>query len=233
MTLISVSELRYFSGANVEESESPVSGLTASWKAATRCWWRASVKALLKDSRESQAVIVHRVDYTRVHAHALKLFLTSEHKPLKLWVRTDSARESYRTAIVPRGELAGTVLEPMQPVESNFEKLGLTPLTYSQELLAFGYYANYRCNPKQIIEYFIAFSTIVRLMDNLSSCPQPLQEILASEESRQQDHLKIDCDEDIPDEFIENAYKSGLKMTWSDPSDGASRQKFTRGWLSG
>ncbi|KAK7464469.1 ubiquitin-specific protease ubp2 [Stygiomarasmius scandens] len=189
------------------------------------------------------------VDYTRVNGHALKPFLTGEHKPQKLWVKIDSAREQYQTAIgahpdqIPRGELSETVLDPMRTIDSCFRKLGLTPMTYSQELLAFGYYANCRCDPARTIEYFTAFSMIVRLMDNLASCPQPLQEILASEESRQrftednllraitllgfgpEGHLKIDYGDDIPDKFIEDAYKSGLQMAWSDTTDGASKQR--------
>ncbi|KAF5368322.1 hypothetical protein D9758_002467 [Tetrapyrgos nigripes] len=189
------------------------------------------------------------VDYGRVQSSALKKFLTEEHKPQRLWVKIDSARESYQTAIgahpdqIPRGELTDTVLDAMKTIEGSFWRLGLTPMTYSQELLAFGYYANCRCDPKRTIDYFTAFSNIVRLMDQIASCPQPLQDILVSEESRQrfteedlhksiailgfgpEGHLRVDYEEDIPDEFIENAYKSEQKIAWTESLDGSTKQR--------
>ncbi|KAI3622739.1 ubiquitin carboxyl-terminal hydrolase [Moniliophthora roreri] len=163
-----------------------------------------------------------------------------ENTPHKLWVTVDPAREMYQTAIgahhdqISRGNLNDSLLEPMMAVHRCFLELGLTITSYSADILSFAYLAQCRCDPAQTMEYFTAFSTIVKIMEQVASCPTELQELMMMEQSRQRftaeelqsaaetlgfgsnGALRVDYDNDIEDEFIENAWKECIKRSWTE-----------------
>ncbi|KAG6907945.1 hypothetical protein DXG01_006803 [Tephrocybe rancida] len=164
-------------------------------------------------------------------------------------VQIENAREMYQTALgahpdqIPRGELSGTLLQTVQLSQlhgQDWQNLGLTPMSYSSELLAFAYYAQVRCDPAKTVEYFTSFSNIVGVMQSFRGCPQSLLEILATERSRgrftlqdlnraatilglgENNLLSVEYNEaDVPEEFLENAWKACVKRSWREPEAGA------------
>ncbi|GLB43607.1 putative peptidase C19 family protein [Lyophyllum shimeji] len=181
-------------------------------------------------------------DYKRVHASHFKDWVTK----LKPSVTIESAREMYQNAIgahpdqIARGELSGPVLQAVQNLQRDWQSLGLTPMSYSAELLAFAYYAQVRCDPAGTIDYFTHFSNIVQLMQNFPGCPQLLPEILATERSRDrftaedlqraaqilgfgpEGPLGVDYDEtDVEESFLESAWRECIKRSWRDPERGS------------
>ncbi|RDB19324.1 putative ubiquitin carboxyl-terminal hydrolase 2 [Hypsizygus marmoreus] len=185
-------------------------------------------------------------DFKRIHAAHFK----DSPKLHKLYVQIESAREMYQTAIgahpdqIARGELSGSLLAALQPLHKEWESLGLTPMSYSSDLLAFGYYAQCRCDPAGTVNYFTHFSNIVGLMQNFPGCPQSLPEILATERSRDrftsedlvkaasvlgfgpEGPLGVDYDDEIPENFIENAWRECVKKSWRDPEHGSENLRF-------
>jgi hypothetical protein len=107
------------------------------------------------------------------------------------------------------------------------------------DLLAFGYYAQCRCDPGGTLNYFTHLSMIVQVMQNHDCCPTSLLEILATERSRDRftsedlaravavlgfgadRTLRIDFDDDISDDFIESAWKECVKRSWRDHTLGS------------
>jgi ubiquitin carboxyl-terminal hydrolase 25 len=106
------------------------------------------------------------------------------------------------------------------------------------ELLAFAYYAQCRCDPAGTVKYFTALCIIVEVLQASASCPGLLQEVVATERSRDrftqsevenaamdlgfgiQNVLHVDYDEDVDDLFIENAWKECVKRSWKDSERG-------------
>ncbi|KAF5385340.1 hypothetical protein D9615_001037 [Tricholomella constricta] len=181
-------------------------------------------------------------DFKRVHATQLK----DSPSKIKLNVQIESAREMYQNAIgahpgqIPRGELSGPLLQAVQALHRDWQRLGLTPMSYSSDLLAFAYYAQVRCDPAGTVEYFTHFSNIVLVMQAFPGCPQSLPEILATERSRDrfttedlqqaaatlgfgpEGPLGVDYDEaDVPESFVEEAWKECIKKSWRDPEHGS------------
>ncbi|KAG6831963.1 hypothetical protein H0H87_003298 [Tephrocybe sp. NHM501043] len=186
------------------------------------------------------------VDFKRLNASHFKDL--PEKKPL--WVKIDSAREMYQTAIgahpdqITRGELSGHVLEAMQLRAHEWKNLGITPMSYSSELLAFAYYAQVRCDPARTVDYFTSFANIVSVMQDLPGCPQSLPEILATERSRDRftltdiqsaawalgfgdnNDLSVEYSEtDVPEEFLESAWKDCIKRSWRESERGAEMMR--------
>ncbi|KAG6880872.1 hypothetical protein C0993_003923, partial [Termitomyces sp. T159_Od127] len=108
------------------------------------------------------------------------------------------------------------------------------------DLLAFAYYAQVRCDPARTAEHFTSFSNLVTMMQNFADCPQSLPEILATERSRdrfttddvQQAAMILGFGEtgvlgveyseaDVPESFLENAWRDCVKRSWRDPAGGA------------
>ncbi|KAF9257095.1 cysteine proteinase [Marasmius fiardii PR-910] len=167
-----------------------------------------------------------------------------EHSPYALWVNLENAREIYQLAIgahhnqISRGNLNESLLEPMMSIQHCFEMLGISIMSYSSELLAFAYLAQCRCDPAHTMDYFTAFGSIVRILEGMQSCPSQLQDVLLMEQSRGRftsedlqsateilgfganNSLRVDYDNDIEDEFIENAWKECVKRSWIDPRGG-------------
>ncbi|KAG6906912.1 hypothetical protein DXG01_011439 [Tephrocybe rancida] len=161
-------------------------------------------------------------------------------------VQIENAREMYQIALgahpsqITRGKLSGTLLQTVQLHGQDWQNLGLTPMSYSSELLAFAYYAQVRCDPAKTVEYFTSFSNIVGVMQSFRGCPQSLLEILATERSRgrftlqdlnraatilglgENNLLSVEYNEaDVPEEFLENAWKACVKRSWWEPVAGA------------
>ncbi|EEB89591.1 hypothetical protein MPER_12291 [Moniliophthora perniciosa FA553] len=136
-----------------------------------------------------------------------------ENTPHKLWVTVDPVREMYQTAI------GAHHVQKRQFLEIS---------------LSFAYLAQCRCDPARTMEYFTAFSTIVKIMEQVASCPTELQELMMMEQSRQRftveelqsaaetlgfgpnGALRVDYDNEIEDEFIENAWKECIKRSWTE-----------------
>lgn len=181
-------------------------------------------------------------DFKRVHATRLKDSLQKR----QLWVQIASAREDYQTAVgahpdqIPRGELDGNALKTMQHRLDDWRNLGLTPTSYSAELLVFSYYAQCRCDPRSSHKYFSNFVNIVDALQGVAECPSLLQEVVVIERSRDrftideveraatilgfgvQGPLKVEYDEaDVDEEFIENAWRDCVKQSWRDLERGS------------
>jgi ubiquitin carboxyl-terminal hydrolase 25/28 len=178
-------------------------------------------------------------DYKRVHASQFK-----EWKDYKIYVQLDSAREMYQTAIgahpdqIARGGLSDTMLDAVHPLGEAWRGLGLTPTTFSAELLGFAYLAQCRCDPAGTAKYFTYFTSIVKALQEYGSCPPLLQELCVTEQSRDRftledvktaatvlgfgadNVLRVDYDEDVPDEFLENAWRTCVKRSWQDLQHG-------------
>lgn len=116
-------------------------------------------------------------------------------------------------------------------------------MNLATDLLAFAYFAQCRCDPARTMEYFTYLSNIVKVMEGLSSCPQSLQDIVVSEQSRNRftleelqqatnilgfgtnGPLKVEYDSDIDDDFVENAWKDCIKRGWRNYERGSEIQR--------
>ena len=112
-----------------------------------------------------------------------------------------------------------------------------TPLTLLPDLLAFAYLAQCRCDPAGTPRYFTYFADILKQLQEYGSCPTSLQELMAMEQSRDrftledvdtatttlgfgaEGVLSVDYDEEIPEDFVENAWKESVKRAWRDPNN--------------
>lgn len=160
-------------------------------------------------------------------------------------VQIDSAREMYQTAIgahpvqIPRGELTDPLLEAVRALPESWSIFGLTPTTFSPDLLAFAYLAQCRCDPANTMLYFTHLSKLLKVFQDFGSCPTQLQDLLVMERSRDRfttddlenaastlgfgpdGLLSVDYDDEIPDEFVENAWKDCVKRSWRDHNNGS------------
>ncbi|KAL4250299.1 hypothetical protein ABKN59_003113 [Abortiporus biennis] len=171
-----------------------------------------------------------------------------DYVPLGTTVTTESAREMYQTAIgahvsqISRGNLPDPLIG-YTPLDQSWSALGLTPSSYSPELLLFAYFAQCRCDPANTMTYFMHFSNIHETMKILGvTPPENLDVILIEEKSRgrfTQDDLRaaittlgfgkdnelgVDLDDDIDDQFIYDAWKNGLKRAWKDIEHGSEKR---------
>ncbi|KDR85578.1 hypothetical protein GALMADRAFT_53377 [Galerina marginata CBS 339.88] len=185
-------------------------------------------------------------DFKRLNASHFK-----DMKEYKLYVQLDSAREMYQTAIgahpdqIPRGGLPDGMLEVVRPLEVAFRGLGLTLTTFSGDLLVFAYLAQCRCDPAGTPKYFTYLATIVKQLHAYGDCPSQLQDLLAFEQSRErftledvstaavtlgfgaENVLRVEYDDEIPDEFVENAWKDCVKRSWRDFEHGSETHRLS------
>ncbi|KAL0565497.1 ubiquitin-specific protease ubp2 [Marasmius crinis-equi] len=173
-----------------------------------------------------------------------------EHSPHPTWVQLDNAREMIQNAIgahhdqIPRGNIGEMMLEPMMAIQHSFQMLGLSVMSYStgsnrpEELLTFAYLAQCRCDPAQTVQYYEAIFSIITTMEQMASCPPALQDLLLTEQTRgrftseelqtatamlgfgHDNALRVEYDNEIEEEFIENAWKECVKRSWMEPSGG-------------
>lgn len=91
--------------------------------------------------------------------------------------------------------------------------------------------------------YFTHFSNIVRNLQNVGQCPTQLQDIFVMEQSRDrftteefaravevlgfgyEGTLRIDYDEEVPEDFLEGAWRECVKKSWRDPEHSAEMQR--------
>lgn len=109
----------------------------------------------------------------------------------------------------------------------------------------FAYLAQCRCDPVGTPKYFTYLTNIVKHLEEYGSCPLQLQELLALEQSRErftsedvftaavtlgfgtENVLGVEYDEEIPDEFVENAWKECVKRSWRDLTHGSETHKLS------
>lgn len=183
-------------------------------------------------------------DFRRIHSFQLKDF-----KMRELYVKIDNAREMYQMAIgahpdqIPRNDLPMPLSTALQPLEEAWVELGLTYKTYSPELLTFAYLAQCRCDPAHTVLYFTYLTNIVGAMEASGESSAQLQELLASERSRDRftaedarnaatalgfgmdADLGVELDDDVEDDFIENAWREAVKKSWKDAENGSNLQR--------
>lgn len=184
------------------------------------------------------------VDYIKRFANNLKDY---ESRPN--WVKIENTREMYQTAIgahiqqIPRGLLPDALLQ-YSAISKDWEALGMTPTSYSWELLVFAYLAQCRCDPAHTADYFTHLCNIVFAFQTLGvTCPQELQNFVIQERSRsrfthdelqqaittlgfgQENRLRMDFDEETDDEFVKMAWRDALKEAWKHPESSAKRKE--------
>ena len=104
--------------------------------------------------------------------------------------------------------------------------------------------AQCRCDPAETPKYFTYLTTIIKQLQKYGSCPSQLQELLAIEQSRERftlediataaatlgfgigNILDVEYAEDVEDQFVENAWKEGVKRSWRDPEHGSETYRL-------
>ncbi|TFK56339.1 cysteine proteinase [Heliocybe sulcata] len=202
---------------------------------------RANRSKLLRAWVELSAMVV---DYRKRFANNLK-----QYDPQKMWVNIENVREMIQSGIgahvqqIPRGLLPDQLLH-YSPIAKDWEGLGMTPTSYSWELLVFAYLAQCRCDPVHTVEYFTRLCNIVYAFQARGEmCPQDLQTFVIEERSRgrftidefaaattclgfgQNNRLRVDFEPDTDDAFVVGAYRDAVKEAWKHPTDAAGRRR--------
>ncbi|KAF7337555.1 USP domain-containing protein [Mycena sanguinolenta] len=186
-------------------------------------------------------------NYERIHSSLVQ----HENKGFKLWVSLENVRERYQLGIgghpdqIPRNSELG--LENRSALEKRYKEwrsLGMTPITYTPELLTFAYLAQCRCDPERTVEYFSNMRQLVLTLEHLGMASESvlLIQLLEAEQERgrfsyedidaaaatlgfgAEGPLKVEYGSDVPDEFVENAWKECVKRSWRDYSGGGKLQ---------
>ncbi|KAJ6520185.1 hypothetical protein C8R45DRAFT_808330 [Mycena sanguinolenta] len=188
-------------------------------------------------------------NYERIHSG--RSSLQHENKGFKLWVSLTNVREQYQLGIgghpdqIPRnGELGLENRSVLEKRYSEWRSLGMTPITYTPELLTFAYLAQCRCDPERTVEYFSSMRQLVLTLEHLGMASESvlLIQLLDAEQERgrfsyedidaaaatlgfgPEGPLKVEYGTDVPDEFVENAWKECVKRSWRDYSGGSKLQ---------
>ncbi|EIW87195.1 cysteine proteinase [Coniophora puteana RWD-64-598 SS2] len=171
-----------------------------------------------------------------------------EYKAHSMWIKIESAREMYQTGIGAHPDQLARALPPTSltygPIEHSWESLGMTATSYSWELLNFAYMAQCRCDPKNTPIYFSHFYGIVRTMQDRGDIPpQELQNLVMEERGRgrytdedcnraaealgfgPEGPLRVELDNDVPEEFIADAWRDAVRRAWRDPENCSQLQR--------
>ncbi|KAG2149405.1 hypothetical protein BD769DRAFT_1624093 [Suillus cothurnatus] len=189
------------------------------------------------------------VDYQRRFAqhHALK-----HYTPHSSYVKIDGAREMYQQAIgahpdqIPRSSPSYSLgsLAEYAPLLQTWKTLGITPTTFSPNILIFAYLAQCRCDPANTILYFTHFYAIIVAIQSLGGVPsQELQTLVFEERSRgrfteedlqnaaavlgfgKDGALRLELEDDIEDDFLAEAWRTAIKNAWRDAKDCTQLQR--------
>nr|GAT59850.1 predicted protein [Mycena chlorophos] len=184
-------------------------------------------------------------NFERANIHLIQ----HEYKGYPLWTKLELAREKYQLAIgahpeqIPRTDLSQEARSNLEQLSREWRILGMTPITYSPELLAFAYFAQCRCDFPRTIEYFSALHRLIVRFNALGTDCELLEKVLSAEAIRgriSEDDVKAapEClgfgvhgiigveydSQDVDDTFIENAWRDSVKRSWRHP-DGSAMQK--------
>ncbi|KAH9914723.1 hypothetical protein B0H21DRAFT_816617 [Amylocystis lapponica] len=196
--------------------------------------WNSTVKAVF-DAIEFKAEPLAITSNTSKES-------TSTSTPVVMNVIVTGEREMIQTALgahvsqIPRG-LLPPVVARHQALEDSWQALGITPSSYSWELLAFAYLAQVRCDPANTMVYFTHLFKIVQTMVDLGETPpSELQTLLMDEQTRHRytpemlrqaagllgfgknGDVGMELDSDIDDSFILEAWRSARRRAWRDPT---------------
>ncbi|KAH9911282.1 cysteine proteinase [Epithele typhae] len=170
----------------------------------------------------------------------------ADYSSIVLTVKADGARDMYQEGIgahvsqISRGNLPDQLVG-YAPLDAAWRLLGMTPSTYTWELLAFAYLAQCRCDPENTMTYFAQLMTIVNAMVNLGiAVPTELQALVMEERERSrftpEDYalaacrlgfgaeLGVDLDADVDDEFIAAAWRSARRRAWQSTGDATTKR---------
>ncbi|KAJ7040245.1 hypothetical protein C8F04DRAFT_1082915 [Mycena alexandri] len=188
-------------------------------------------------------------NYERMHSKQPSTTLNQhDNKGYKLWVKLDNVREKYQLGIgahpdqIARPDMDRDHRSNLEKRYKDWRNLGMTPSTYTPELLVFAYLAQCRCDPANTIEYFSSIRALASTLEALGNDCIMFAQLVDSETQRgrfthddvdaaaatlgfgSDGPLKVDYGTDVPDEFVENAYKECVKRSWRDPEGGSKMQ---------
>ncbi|KAH9917622.1 uncharacterized protein B0H18DRAFT_691434 [Fomitopsis serialis] len=155
-------------------------------------------------------------------------------------VDATDVREMYQEEIgahvkqIPRGLLPNDLVN-LGVLDDAWRTLGMTPSSYTWELLGFAYQAQCRCDPLRTPLYFTKFCQIVQMLANVGKASPPLQQLIHDERKRhrytfddlrdsiallgfgQDDGLGVEFD---GDRLVLDAWRNARRRTWTDPERG-------------
>ncbi|KAJ7150387.1 hypothetical protein C8R46DRAFT_502972 [Mycena filopes] len=187
-------------------------------------------------------------NYERMHSKPSTTLNQHDNKGYKLWVTLENVREKYQLGIgahpdqIARREVDRDHRLNLEKQYKDWRTLGMTHTTYTPELLTFAYLAQCRCDPVNTLEYFSSVRALASALEVLGNDCIMLVQLIDSETQRGRfSHadvdaaaatlgfgpdgpLRVEYGTDVPDEFVENAWKECVKRSWRDHGGGTNMQ---------